>query len=488
MSLRLRLLLVVALLNLAVVGVVQIGSAWVSRDRSERQEELYLGWLQSVLAESYPERDERVEHRWVLELLESGGFPSTVFRDVMVSSGAAAGTEGLVDLNPMGAVHRRSADFSLEEVREGILAAKRDGVHVPAAGGWCVPVEIAGRVQLGAWYVPVVPTPQPMPTAFFAVPVLLSTALIAVLAYFGLGRSIVRPLQGLGRAAARVGAGEQQVRVERVPGAPELNVLVDSFNSMASKVAGHREELEREVQRATEEASRRERAMVMSSRLAAMGTLAAGIAHEINNPIGGMMNAVHRLSQRPDLDERSRTYLGLVSEGLERVASIARRVLDFSPRQLEVAPFRVEDAVEGARALVEHRCRAQQVELRLALADDLPQPEGDRHEIQQVLLNCLINSLNALGNRSAEPGWIEIRAEPAEDAVLLVIRDNGPGVDADTAARVMDPFFSGTEDPGASGLGLFISYSIVANHGGDMEVVSAPGEGFEVRIRLPLAP
>ena len=484
MSLRGRLLLVVVLLNLGVVGVVQSGSAWFNRQRSEDQERVYLQWLQGVLAESYPERAERVEHRWVRQLLENKAFPGTVFRDVMVSSGAAAGAEGFVDLNPMGAAHRRS-DFSIEEVREGISRAKREGGHVAAAGGWCVPVEVEGEVELGAWYVPRVPVPEPLPVAFFTLPVLLSTLLITVLAYFGLGRTVVQPIRGLGRAAARVGAGEHGVRVEPVRGAPELNVLVDSFNSMVGKVAGHREELEREVQRATEEAARRERAMVVSSRLAAMGTLAAGIAHEINNPIAGMMNAVHRLSQRPDLDQRSVVYLGLVADGLERVAAIARRVLDFSPRQIEAAPFRLITAVEAARALVEHRCRSESVALRIELPDDLPELVGDHHEIQQVLLNCLINSLNALRDRTEPGAAIEIRAECSAGEVVVTVSDNGPGADEETAARAIDPFFSTSNQPDASGLGLFISYSIVKNHGGDLQVETEPGKGFRVVMRLP---
>ena len=93
------------------------------------------------------------------------------------------------------------------------------------------------------------------------------------------------------------------------------------------------------------EAAHRERAMVVSSRLAAMGTLAAGIAHEINNPIGGMLNAVHSLKKRGDLGQRSVVYLDLLLEGLDRVGAIARKVLDFSPRQIEAAPFDLADAV-----------------------------------------------------------------------------------------------------------------------------------------------
>jgi len=484
MNLRGRLLLVVVLLNSAVVGVVQVGALLLHHRQSRQQQEVYAELLQTILRDSYPDRFERVEHRWVRELLANEGFPITAFRDVMVSTGAAPGTEGFVDLNPMGATQRRAEDFSLDQVRRGIRLAKTDGSPVPVAGGLCVPVQLDGVVELGAWYVPVGGLPTALPLELFAVPVVLATLLIAGLAYFSLGRSVVRPLETMGRAAARIGEGEYGVQVPSAGAAPEIKVLASAFNAMSAVVAGNTEELEREVERATDEAARRERAMVVSSRLAAMGTLAAGIAHEINNPLGGMVNAVHRLRQREGLDERSRVYLDLVLEGLDRVGAITRRVLDFSPSRIEAAPFRLEDAVEGARVLVEHRCKYQGVEFCADLADDLPDLDGDRHEIQQVLLNCFINSLDVLEDRAG--GRIEVSGVRDRGGLLLSIDDNGPGADAAVLARVLDPFFSAKGEPGASGLGLFISYSIVKNHGGDLEVVSRPGEGFSVRIRLPV--
>lgn len=483
MSLRVRLLLVVVLLNLSVVGVVQVISLWRQRERLEQQQEVNRIVLQTVLADAYPVQPKGREQVWVRELLQLESFRK-VFSDVMVSSGAAGGAEGMVDLNPMGAAHRRRGELSLSAVRAGIRQAKREQREVPVGGGFCVPVAVGGDVEVGAWYVPVeLPTATPLEA--FAIPVLLGTALIGVLTFIGLGTSLVRPLKTLGQAAARVGAGDYAVEVAPVARTPELNVLVDAFNSMAAKVAGHTEELRREVERATEETARRERALIVSSRLAAMGTLAAGIAHEINNPIGGMLNAARRLSQREDLDDRSKLYLELILEGLNRVGATTRKVLDFSPRQIQAAPFRLIDAVEGARVLVEHRCQCEQVELVLAVPDDLPGLVGDRHEIQQVVLNCLINSLDVLEGHPP-PRRIGITALHDDAWVRLRIDDNGPGTDPASLARVLDPFFSAKGSPSASGLGLFISYSIVKNHGGELAVESQPGEGFHVTICLPV--
>src|SRR5690606_17781955 len=180
------------------------------------------------------------------------------------------------------------------------------------------------------------------------------TLVFGLLASFVIGRTLVRPLRGIGQTAQRFGEGRYEARMTPVQ-VPELDVFIEAFNAMAERIEAHHAELAREVQRATEEAQRKERAMLQSARLAAMGTLAAGIAHEINNPIGGMQNAIRRIERNEQLGERERVYVALIRDGLERVGRIARRVLDFSPRTLEARPFALDEAVEGARALVEHR-------------------------------------------------------------------------------------------------------------------------------------
>ncbi len=484
MSLAARLLLLIVLLNAAVVGAVQLVLLYGQRQADVAQRELYRSLLFKLLEDAYPSEDIGVG--WVRELLGVDSFRG-VFRDVLVVSSGFAGT---VDLNPMGAAHRRSAEFPRADIEAGIAEALRRQAAgrvepVEAGGGFCLAVPTRGAESAAAWYVPL-QSPSSLRLAWFALPVLLATALTALLGFWMLRRFVGRPLDGLGAAAARVGAGDAGVRVERVSGARELNAVVDAFNVMAQKVAGHTDELRREVQRATEEAARRERALVQSSRLAAMGTLAAGIAHEINNPIGGMMNAVHRLRQREGLDERSRVYLDLVLEGLERVGAITRRVLDFSPRQIEAAPFPLVEAVEAALSLVKHRIDRQQVAVSSAVPAEL-YAIGDRHEIQQVVLNCFLNSLDALGGQSP-PCTLRVRGWSEGANVALEVEDNGPGADAETVQRVFDPFFSAKDRPDASGLGLFISYSIIRNHGGELRVNSRPGEGFTVRLVLPAAP
>ena len=198
-----------------------------------------------------------------------------------------------------------------------------------------------------------------------------------------------------------------------------------------------------------------------------------------------MKNAVNRLLQAPDLGERQRTYLSLVQDGLQRIARTARRLLDFSPRQAAPGRFALASAIDGARALVDHRAQRANVRFEVDVAPGLPPVHGDQHEIQQVMLNLFLNSLDALEGRPE--GRIRVQARAEGGRVLLQVDDDGPGMDPALLGRVFDPFFSSKARPDASGLGMFICYSIVQNHGGEIAVDSRPGEGFRVRIALPAA-
>ena len=484
MSLRGRLLLVIVLLNLTVLGIVQTASAIVHQGILRDYRQVYQNHLQSVLSDAYETGNEGALQR-VRRLLEPDSSIRRLFRDGLVTNGRDANAPGHVHLNLMGAVHRDSS-FPVERVRLGIEAAMENGGLVEAGGGYCVPITGADEeIVAGAWYLPILsPMPQ-VPFRVFAIPFLVSTLLFAILAFMTINRSVVRPLNKLGGAASRLGGGKFDVRVQRVPRTPEFDVLVEAFNTMAMRIEGHTEDLEREVKSATEEARRKERALVVSGRLAAMGTLAAGVAHEINNPIGGMLNAVIRLSERKDLGDRERAYLELIREGLNRVSGTTQKFLDFSPRDLEPQPFLLRDAVDRARSLIDHRLREQSVEIHIEIAEELPDLVGDRHEIQQVLLNLFINSLDVLEGQ--KEGWIRVAARADEGFVHLLVEDNGPGMDRALIDRVLDPFFTATGRPEASGLGMFISYSIIKNHGGDMEIESSPGAGFKTRISMPVS-
>ena len=482
------------LLNVATTGGVQVVVFFAQQEWQRGQDQTlakvleptYQAMWVGFLADVYTaERLSKPDGSQVRALIRSP-LNLDLFDDVIVASGAPP-FPGLVYLNPRGAVHRDPEMFPRQRIYEGMAQARNTG-RVPAGGGYCYAIRDGEETDGYLWFrLGTMPPPLQLPTWIGPLTALCGTVLFAAFVFWAVRSSVGRPLQAVGRAAERVGAGHYDVRLPPLRGIHELQALADSFNAMAAKVAGHTGDLQRAVTEAIDKTKAQERALVVSSRLAAMGTLAAGVAHEINNPIGGMQNAVSRLLQAEGLADKQRQYLGLVQDGLQRVARTARKLLDFSPKTVQARPFPLAAAVEGARALVEHRVQQQGVTLQVDAPAGLPMVVGDQHELQQVVLNLFLNSLDALGQKG-RGGTIAVRLQLDGGKLHLHVDDDGPGLDAKDLARVMDPFFTKKERPDASGLGMFISYSIVQNHGGEIALDSAPGLGFRVHIALPAAP
>jgi two-component system NtrC family sensor kinase len=473
------------------VGSVQVVVFFTQQDWQRQQQRTYADMQQAYQALSLG----FLEQVYTAERLAGG--PQTrrlvklplvgeLFDDVIVTSGRPP-FSGRVYLNPRGAVHRDPDRFPRAAIYEAMAMAPQ-AVRVPVAGGYCYAIRQGADIAGFLWFrLKTAPPPATLPRWFGPAAVLIGTLVFAVFVFWLVRRWVGRPLQSVVAAASRVGAGDYGARLHPRRGVRELLSVAESFNAMAAKVEGHTAELQTAVREAVQAERQKDRALVVSGRLAAIGTLAAGVAHEINNPIGGMLNAVHRLLQHDALGDKQRQYLLLVQDGLQRVAGTARKLLDFTPRRVVAQPFALVRPVEGARALVDHRLQLQRVALVVDLPADLPRVFGDPQEIQQVLLNLFLNSLDALQVQGAG-GRIDVRARSDGGRILLDVDDDGPGMDPKELGRVMDPFFSKKDRPDASGLGMFISYSIIRNHGGEIELESAPGRGFRVRITLPAAP
>ncbi len=477
----------VLLLNLLVVGGSQAALFALQRQQLFRQQsENLAAALVPHLLEVYDAERLRDPDLMSTRDLVLSPIIREYFRDVVVTNGRPPLTVTTF-LNPRGAVHRDPDQFDMDAVRDGMQRARRDDGMVPVAGGYCCAVRAKDFIAGYLWFVPRLDIEAPsLPWWFLPLTVFGAALVFGVVLYGVVVRTIGEPLQRVGAAAERVGAGAYEVRLPALRGAPELDALVRSFNAMAAKVQHNTADLERAVQAAVDETKRNERALVQSSRLATVGTLAAGIAHEINNPIGGMQNAVIRLLADKNLGDRQRTYLQLIQDGLQRVARTARKVLDFAPKAAMAQPFALRTAIDGARALCEHRLQRHGTVLTVQSPADLPLVFGDQHEIQQVVLNLFLNSLDAL-EQQGRPGCITVVGSIDGDQVRLAVADDGPGMESKDLGRVMDPFFTQKQRPDASGLGMFISYSIVRNHGGTMAVESEPGRGFRTVITLPRA-
>jgi two-component system NtrC family sensor kinase len=297
----------------------------------------------------------------------------------------------------------------------------------------------------------------------------LLTAGVLIAAFFNL--LIGRRLEVLSATMSRVEAGDLAVRVEEAR-PDELGRLGKSFNAMVAHLAEARRQLE---DRHAEQIRR-------AQSLAALGTMAAGIAHEINNPIAGMQNCVRSLLKGPRNEARWAEYLEMLREGLERVGRTVGQLLNFAREaRPQVARIRLIPLLQRCLTLLEHELAVRGIASALhgREASDLL---ADPHQLEQVFLNIFMNAIEAMPNG----GKLDIAVRQRHDPpfVQVAVADTGAGIPPDNLSRIFDPFFT-TKQMG-TGLGLSVSYGIVRTHGGYIDVESALGQGTTVRVDLPV--
>jgi PAS domain S-box-containing protein len=240
------------------------------------------------------------------------------------------------------------------------------------------------------------------------------------------------------------------------------------------------------------------RDMLRQSRLAAVGELAAGLAHEINNPLAFVRSSLGQLERdwkslgeaqgvppraRCEIVEEGREIIGECVEGIDRATEIVRGVQRFARASREVrAPTDLNGLVDEVIAILRPRVRDG---IRLEFdAGQIPQLSGRRDELRQVVLGLLVNALDAVG----EAGRVAVTTRCEEERVMVEVRDDGCGIPAERLERIFDPFFTTKETGQGSGLGLAIAWRIVEAHGGRIEVDSTPQTGSAFRVRLPVEP
>ncbi|MGE0192693.1 MAG: sensor histidine kinase [Planctomycetota bacterium] len=312
--------------------------------------------------------------------------------------------------------------------------------------------------------------------------------LLGVIGWLAVSQLVIRPMERLARAADALAAGARPEPLRVRPGRrDEIGRTLDAFNRMAREILAYHGQLEERVAQGLERIQRTEQHLLIAQRLAATGKLAAGLAHEINNPLGGMRNAVRSLARGDLPPERQAVYLELIDEGLERVEQIVKRFLAFTPRDPKARSIDLVDVAERSLALAEHRLRQAGVVVRAQL------PErgqavvfGDPTELQQVVLNLLLNAADALAGQEGKRR-VEILVARGEGEVVVRVRDNGPGIPPEDQDRCFDMFFTTKEVGEGSGMGLAVAHTIVTNHGGSITLSSPPGEGATFTIYLPSA-
>ena len=233
----------------------------------------------------------------------------------------------------------------------------------------------------------------------------------------------------------------------------------------------------------TKELERSQAQLVQAEKMAAIGRLAASIAHEINNPLQAIHNSLH-LSLHEGLDGGKRLqYVNMAQAEVQRLIEIVQRMLDFyRPSRGSMAPTDVSSIVENVLALARKRLQHGGVRVYTHLSPDLPVVPMVADQITQVFLNIVINAIEAMPSG----GDLRLELMPSEDGewLLAYFRDTGAGMSAEQIANLFEPFY--TTKPDGTGLGLAISYGIVERHGGAIEVSSQPGQGVTFLVKLPV--
>ena len=325
--------------------------------------------------------------------------------------------------------------------------------------------------------------------------------LLGLLVSYLVNRTIYLPLKDLDDGAERLAAGDLENSIP-VRSKDEFGHLANSFNSMTRALRKSRVDLEdwgrtleQKVEKATRELHKAQAETARSEKLASVGLLAAGIAHELNNPLTGVLTFTYLVRKNLPDDSPDAEDLDLVIRETKRCAGIIRRLLDFSREKTPETTFcDLNILITETVQLIAQAAQLKDIEISTELDEQLPAVWIDEDLVKQVIMNMLVNAQHAIENDGritirtrllAASDCSETLAEP-QDMAEIVITDSGCGIPPDDLQRIFDPFFTTKGVGKGTGLGLSVSHGTIEAHGGTIEVESTVGKGTEFRIYLPI--
>ena len=304
--------------------------------------------------------------------------------------------------------------------------------------------------------------------------VFVGLVIVFIAAIFGVvvSRRITRPLERLSRAVREIGKGDFNVNVD-IQSRDEIGELSTSFNDMAVEL----KEREESLQGAQE-------ALIQSEKMAAVGTLSAGLAHEVKNPLAAVLGYAQLSKSKLDQPEALLKHLDTIESETRRCNEIIGNLMQFSRQEKgEYSQILINDVVQKSMAIVDHQLSLNNVTIKSDLAENLPNITGNANQLQQVLMNLMINAQHAIGDGG---GTVEVATLRKGRSVFLTVSDTGPGVPEEVAAKIFEPFFTTKPAGEGTGLGLSVTYGIIQDHGGDILVTRADSGGAKFVIKLPV--
>jgi len=316
--------------------------------------------------------------------------------------------------------------------------------------------------------------------------IVLFAAVIAVFGTLYLSKNLIRPLRKMVEATEKISAGNFDVQVETAS-ENELGMLASAFNSMTAELARRQQKLEdrlAELARMNSELQKTQDQLIISEKLASVGRLAAGVAHEIGNPLSIINGYLEILAKSPNLDERQKDLTARVESELKRINQIIRELLDYSrPPSDQVETVDLNAVILETLKLIEMQKGFNKITPELELARNLPSIQAGRNQLKQVLVNVFLNALDAM----QDGGTLKLKTYEQNSGaheIVAEVSDTGTGIPRQNLSRIFDPFFT-TKEPGKGvGLGLSISLKLMQVMNGKIEVDSEPGKGSTFKLKF----
>jgi signal transduction histidine kinase len=288
-------------------------------------------------------------------------------------------------------------------------------------------------------------------------------------------RRIVRPVERLSDASREIGQGRFDIKVD-ISTHDEIGALAGSFNNMTDELKTREEKLDQAQAQ-----------LIQSEKLAAFGQLGAGIAHEVKNPLAGILGCAQLSLMDVEAGTPLHENLEIIEKETNRCRTIIDNLMKFARQEKALfEPTEVNQVVQDSCAIINHQLELQQVKIIQELDEQLPEIQGNSNQLQQVLMNLMINAQQAM---EGEPGTVTVSTKRDESgAIEIVVSDNGPGIPEEIQAKLFEPFFTTKPTGQGTGLGLSVSFGIIQDHDGEISVDSEVGRGTDFVIRFPVQP
>jgi two-component system NtrC family sensor kinase len=348
---------------------------------------------------------------------------------------------------------------------------------------------IIGMLYVGTLERPYLDSANRVMLTFTGIAVLCVILLLVIL-YFSTAR-IVRPLQDMVEATEKISRGDLTHTLP-VTSADEVGLLALSFNRMTDTIRAAKDELvgwgttlERKVEERTCELREMQHQMIQSEKLASLGKLSTGIAHEINNPLGGVLMYAHLILENMDPSDPNYENVSKIIKETTRCKDIVKDLLEFArPKEPSKDIVNVNEVLERSLDMLVKQAVFRNVEIVKSYTGDMPTIIADGDQLQQVFMNIIINACEAMEGKGRLT--LSTHHDAGNRKIIVEIEDTGCGIRGENTDRVFEPFFTTKEVGKGTGLGLAVSYGIITKHRGTISVESEDGQGATFVIKLPL--